>query len=141
MTREVKIRYVNFGTRFQVIDTAEDRPPNSETKPSDSRLFRNELAFDVGGICHGWEGQTAWVLDHHFSRGDDNFPSASAAVLHKAAALASNAVGLDPQPECFWLVTHVNPDFDALLSVYIAKFLLMECTNGMLPDGNPIRAC
>lgn len=138
MARDVKIRYVNFGTRFQVIDSSENRPLNSETKFNDSRLFRNEFAFDVGGLCHGHEGQTAWVLDHHLNRGDDNYPSASAAILHNAAAIISHAAELDPQPECFWLVTHVNPDFDALLSVYLAKYLLMECTNGTLPDGNSI---
>jgi hypothetical protein len=137
MTQEVKIRYVNFGTRFQA-NMSVDRSPDSLNQPSDSRLFRNEVAFDVGGICHGYEGQTTWVFDHHFSRGDDNFPSAAAAVLHNAAALASHAAELHPQPKCFWLVTHVNPDFDALLSVYIAKFLLMECANGTLPDGSPI---
>src|ERR1035437_4130907 len=103
MTQEVKIRYVNFGTRFQA-NMSVDRSPDSLNQPSDSRLFRNEVAFDVGGICHGYEGQTTWVFDHHFSRGDDNFPSAAAAVLHNAAALASHAAELHPQPKCFWLV-------------------------------------
>jgi hypothetical protein len=132
--REVNIRYVNFGTRFQHVESS-DRSLDAPTPYDDSRLYRNEFAFDVGGICHGHQNQTAWILDHHFNRGEDNFPSASAAVLHKADALIAHAAKLEPQPRCFWLVTHVEPDFDALLSVYLAKFLLQQCAEGEIPGG------
>lgn len=131
---KVKIRYVDFGTRFESAESADRTEEDRDQAPQ--RLFRNEFALDVGGGCHGFLGEMLWILDHHFTRGEENFPSASAAVLHHAAALVAYARDLKPRPDCFWCVIHTNPDFDALLSAYLVTYLLQHCMSGSFPDGS-----
>ena len=54
-------------------------------------LYANELVTDVGGTC--WDrNEPLAIIDHHFSR-DGQFPSASAAVLHKAKLIREKFAG------------------------------------------------
>lgn len=117
-----RYRYVDFGTVFTGspgIRGAEDG------KNSPGTLYPNELVTDVGGTC--WDrNEPLAIIDHHFSR-DGQFPSASAAVLHKAKLIREKFAG---QPnEVIWLVTHKQPDFDAFCSLYLARWIIEE------PDG------
>jgi len=58
--------------------------------PEGAALCDNEIVVDVGGCCFGYSepGATdsgkSLIFDHHFTR-RDNYPSASAAVLHHAS--------------------------------------------------------
>jgi hypothetical protein len=96
-----------------------------QTHPLFRRFASNEIVVDVGGSCFGWHepGATApeksLIFDHHFTR-PNNYPSASAAVLHHAADIVEH---LDAYNE-IWIVTHQEPDFDALCAVYLVKSLL-----------------
>src|SRR5579862_7466878 len=105
MAREFRYRFVDFGTSFlgdphvRAFDKGNESP---------ATLFANELATDVGGTC--WDvNEPLPVIDHHFLR-DAQFPSASAAVLHKAALIRARFAKLN---DVIWLVTHKEPDFDA----------------------------
>ena len=66
------------------------------------------------------------ILDHHFPREQDNFPSASAAVMHFARKLDSWAKGLPAETQSIWLTTHQSPDFDALCAVTLAETILWQ---------------
>jgi hypothetical protein len=104
------------------------------------RLYRNELAVDVGGECWGYAGSDRAVVDHHFFRTDGGqFPSASAGVLHRASLIRSRFA---EDSGDFWLVAHRNPDFDAFCAMYLARCLLEgEIAHdgweefGLRPDG------
>lgn len=125
----VHLRFVPFGTRF----TTSADPRTGPGHPPSTVLCANEIVVDVGGVCHGYEDETRLIFDHHFARGEDNFPSASAAVLHHAADIADRLAG---QPE-IWIVTHVNPDFDALCAAYLAGAIFRLETGGralLAPD-------
>ncbi len=117
MTLNVRYRFVDFGTAF-----TSDPRPREETTAYDSpaTLHSNELATDVGATCWG-PNETLTVIDHHFLR-DGQFPSASAAVLHKAN-LIRERFAHQPHP-LLWLVTHTQPDFDALCSMYLARWIV-----------------
>ena len=88
-------------------------------------LGDNEIVVDVGGCCFGYPGlgasepEKSLIFDHHFSR-PNNYPSASAAVLHHAADIVKLLAAHDD----IWIVTHQEPDFDALCAVYLVKALL-----------------
>ena len=122
MPFNVRYRYVDFATVFTGapgIRGAEDGNHSPGT------LYTNELVTDVGGTC--WDrNEPLAIIDHHFPR-DGQFPSASAAVLHKAKLIREKFAG---QPsEVIWLVTHKLPDFDAFCSLYLARWIIEE------PDG------
>ncbi len=112
-----RYRYVDFGTVFTGapgIRGAEDG------KNSPGTLYANELVTDVGGTC--WDrNEPLSIIDHHFSR-DGQFPSSSAAVLHKARLIRDKFAG--QQNEVVWLVTHKQPDFDAFCSLYLARWII-----------------
>jgi hypothetical protein len=121
----VRYRFVPYGTAFQPCDGA--RPATDfEAK----NLYRNEIAADVGGVFWPDSGSSQLpVIDHHFAR-TDQFPSATAAVLHSTEKVAewwNRATAFEE----VWLVTHVNPDFDAYASLYLIRSL--EQWRGLKP--------
>ncbi len=135
MAPTFRYRYVDFGTVFtgdlQIRDA-------TTTADSPATLFANELAVDVGGTCWGSNEPLA-VIDHHFS-GEGQFPSASAAVLHKAQLIRDRFAR--QQSEVLWLVTHKQPDFDAFCSMYLARWIIESshtaiewATYGLHPNG------
>ena len=117
-----RYRYVDFGTTFA--GDPRDRGLESGAD-SPGTLFANALAVDVGGTCWGVNEPLA-IIDHHFQR-DAQFPSAAAAVLHKANLIRDRFARRD----VVWLVTHKEPDFDAFCSMYLARWII-ESPN--LPD-------
>jgi len=132
---EFRYRYVGFGTSF--VSTSGDRP---DAGAHQNDLFENELAVDVGNVCWGLHGETRTIIDHHFYRQCDQFPSASAAVLHKAGPIWDRFHATS----VMWLVTHRDPDFDAYCAMYLARAILTgeipwdgwEAL-GLSPDGWP----
>jgi hypothetical protein len=118
MALTFRYRFVDFGTRF----SAGEGSRNAEHGGRDPHLlFHNELVTDVGSMCFSGDEPLA-VIDHHFTR-HDQFPSASAAVLHKAELIHKRFAGRDG---VFWLVTHKQPDFDAFCSMYLARWILED---------------
>jgi hypothetical protein len=111
-----KYRFVNFGTQFQSV--AGDR---SEANSNPSALYANEVATDVGSRCWVRDGDPL-VIDHHFS-GPGRFPSASAGVMHLAPMLWDTFHDRDGE---LWLVTHRQPDFDALCSQYLVMSIVTQ---------------
>ena len=135
MAPTFRYRYVDFGTVF----TGDPRLRDAgDAAQSPGTLFANELAADVGGTCWGSNGPLA-IIDHHFP-GDGQFPSASAAVLHKAQLIRDRFAR--QESDVLWLVTHKSPDFDAFCSMYLARWII-ESPNavvdgqacGLHPDG------
>jgi len=113
-----KYRYVDFGTAFSSVPgkrSADDSQANSAV------LYENELVLDVGGICWGYANESQSVIDHHFSR-EGQFPSASAAILHKARQIREKF--RETLFDVIWLVSHRQPDFDAFCSMYLARSLI-----------------
>jgi hypothetical protein len=128
---QVRHRFVKFGTQFQATaalrGTQCDRSTLGEPLEPE-QLCENELAVDVGGTCWGYGDQQKEqkrVLDHHFNRGEDNFPSAAAAVLHFAGKIASHFGRVAQRSECAWIVTHGQADFDALCAAYLARCVIL----------------
>jgi hypothetical protein len=135
MALTFRYRYVDFGTVF----TGDPRIRDAgDAAQSPGTLFANELATDVGGTCWG-NNEPLAVIDHHFS-GEGQFPSASAAVLHKAQLIRNRFA--KPGSDVLWLVTHKTSDFDAFCSMYLARWII-ESPNaifdwqayGLHPDG------
>jgi hypothetical protein len=134
-TREVEFRYrfVPYGTKF----TSAAGLRLTAQQERRETLFDNEVVADVGGVCWGYDNEALPVLDHHFFRESGQFPSASAAVVHNAERLRDysealrkrNEAAAPQTPAIIWLVTHVQPDFDALASLYLIRKLL----EGKLP--------
>ena len=117
MALTFRYRYVDFGTSF----TGDPRiRPAASAADSPSTLFANELVTDVGGTCWGSNEPLA-IIDHHFSV-EGQFPSASAAVLHKAK-LIRDKFGRSSF-DMIWLVSHKQPDFDAFCSMYLARRII-----------------
>lgn len=117
MAPSFRYRYVDLGTVF----TGDPRVRDAgDAAKSPATLFANELATDVGGTCWGHNEPLA-VIDHHFSC-DGQFPSGSAAVLHKAQLIRDRFV--QPESDLLWLVTHKSPDFDAFCSMYLARWII-----------------
>jgi hypothetical protein len=111
-----KYRYVGFGTNFEF---AAGLRFDRETNPRS--LHANEIALDVGNVCWGYNGEPLAVIDHHFER-PGQFSSASAAVLHNSELIGEKfGTGQDG---LIWLVTHVQPDFDAFCSMYLARAVI-----------------
>ncbi len=116
---DIGYRYVAFGTRFT-------RASGCRTDPAErvSDLYENELAVDVGGECWGFNTDLP-VIDNHFFRAAGHFPCAAAGVLHNAGRIQRKFGGADT----LWLVTHVQPDFDGLCAMYLARVILL----GLVP--------
>lgn len=129
MALTFRYRYVDFGTVFTGDVRTRDLG-NGSNRPS--TLFANELAIDVGGTCWG-SNEPLPVIDHHYSRAGQ-FPSASAAVLHKARLIRDRFAGQD----VVWLVTHKQPDFDAFCSMYLARWILESGTVEIEYDGHSL---
>ncbi len=119
MALTFRYRYVNFGTGFTGDPRLRD---GGNTLEAPGTLFANELATDVGATCLGSNEPLA-ILDHHFAR-ECQFPSASAAVLHKARFIRDRFA--HSPGDLLWLVTHKEPDFDAFGSLYLARWILEE---------------
>jgi hypothetical protein len=118
MAADFRYRFVDFGTSF----TGDPRNRAATCAvESPGTLFANELATDVGGTCWG-ANEPLPVIDHHFLR-DAQFPCAAAAVLHKAALIRQR---FGNRPGTLWLVTHHEPDFDALCSMYLARWIVVD---------------
>ena len=117
MARTFRYQYVDFGTSF-VGDPRSRDAQNGNERPG--TLFANSLATDVGGTCWGPNEPLA-VIDHHFHR-EGQFPSASAAVLHKAEQIHQRFEG----QKTIWLITHKEPDFDAFCSMYLARWIIED---------------
>ena len=116
MAPTFRYRYVDVGTVF----TGNSRPRAAQNSTdSPSTLFRNELACDVGGTCWGPNEPLA-ILDDHLSA-EPVFPSACAAVLHKAALIRERFSVIE---DVVWLVAHREPDFDAFCSMYLARWII-----------------
>lgn len=135
MTLTFRYRYVDFRTVF----TGDPRLRDAgDAAQSPRTLFANELATDVGGTCWGSNEPLA-IIDHHFSC-DGQFPSASAAVLHKAQLIRDRFAQM--KFDVLWLVTHKQPDFDAFCSMYLARWIIENSNSaidwqnyGLHPDG------
>ncbi|HUI82823.1 MAG TPA: hypothetical protein VL240_01295 [Candidatus Binatia bacterium] len=134
MAPSFRYRYVDFGTVFTG-DSRIRRAGSATDLPS--VLFANELATDVGGTCWG-SNEPLPVLDHHFSC-HAQFPSASAAVLHKAQLIRDRFAH---QNDVLWLVSHQQPDFDAFCSMYLVRWIVGDSDAlvdpqryGLHPDG------
>jgi len=135
MALTFRYRYVDFGTVFTNDPRLRDVGAAAQ---SPATLFANELVTDVGGTCWG-SNDPLVIIDHHFS-GNGQFPSASAAVLHKAQLIRDRFV--QHHGGVLWLVTHKQPDFDAFCSMYLARWII-EAPNaivdwqsyGLHPDG------
>ena len=129
-----RYRYVGFGTRFS---QEKGRRPEGELDPS--KLYGNELALDVGGVCLGHADVDHHIIDHHFYRQEGQYPAAAAAVLHLAPRIVERFGDEDGD---LWLVSHRDPDFDALGSMYLVRCLLEGTIPardwegyGLRPDG------
>jgi hypothetical protein len=135
-------RSVGYGTRFEKCELWRpgDWRPN-ENAPQDQQesekrtLCFNEIAVDVGSNCLGYKGYSLRVFDHHFQREDlqnSNFGSAALTVLSQAHAVAdwARVVVGSCHPSVpiatVWLVSHVQPDFDAYCSCYVASRLIQD---------------
>lgn len=116
MALTFRYRYVDFGTTF----TGDPRLRGDSSTESPGILFANELVTDIGGTCWGTNEPLA-IVDHHFS-GEGQFPSASAAVLHKARLIRERFGA--PSSDVLWLVTHKEPDFDAFCSMYLVRWII-----------------
>jgi hypothetical protein len=60
------------------------------------------------------------IIDYRVAS-ERQFPSASAAVLHKAKLIRDKFA---PIGNVVWLVTHSEPDFDAFCSMYLARWVI-----------------
>ncbi len=119
-------RYVKYGPAFEAEPGI--RAPGPIAPGTDEHLAGNEVAVDVGSRCHGWDGCTLPIFDHHFTRAGQ-WPSAAATVLAHATVLQSVVAGRMRQAgagpdDTIWLVTHREPDLDAFAAMYLARALL-----------------
>ena len=117
---QFRYRFVNFGTSFSV---ARGNRASQAGQERPAFLYENELAVDVGGITWGYGDEQQSVLDHHSVR-PNQFPSASAAVLHNVRRIHEKFGKSDS--DVIWLVTHRQPDFDAFCSTYLARSILCD---------------
>lgn len=131
-----RYRYVPFGTVFASKQGYRDSDEDENERAS---LYANEIAVDIGGVCWGYAGEELSIIDHHFSR-PEQIPSASAAVLHNAQRIWDRFHGFSGKT--FWLVTHLQPDFDAFCSMYMARSILEDAglpidwkSLGVSPEG------
>jgi hypothetical protein len=134
MALTFRYRYVDVGTVF----TGDSRLRDADNRDgSPATLFANEVACDVGGSAFG-PNQPLAILDHHLASAKQ-FPSASAAVLHKSALLRDRFSRAD---HLVWLVTNNQPEFDAFCSLYLARWTIQDPaaeidwrSYGLDPDG------
>ena len=115
-----QIRFVNYGVNFSAKGTGA-----ASSGKAVSELGDMEVALDVGGICGRLGPAGPWVLDHHFV--PEPCPSAVAVVLTNVRELRDHY-----RDGATCVVTHQEPDFDALLSAW----LFAQITN---PEGKLAR--
>jgi hypothetical protein len=141
---DIRLRLVPYGTSFRLqapqadeIDALRRDPLN----PGYDVLCANEIVVDVGDTCYGYKNEQRLIFDHHFDRGDKNYPSAAGAVLHHACDILKEVNGrtnkvlhFTEKPQ-LWIVTHVHPDFDALCAAYLVRSLF-EPAPGDLAKGD-----
>ncbi len=114
-----RYRYVDFSTVF----TGDPQLRGAESgADAPGTLFANEIALDVGRTCWG-PAEPLAIIDHHFAQ-DGQFPSTTAAVLHKSALIHQKFTNLGDG--VVWLVTHKEPDFDAFSSIYLARWIVEQ---------------
>jgi hypothetical protein len=124
----IRQRYVRSGTRFREHE-AEDRL-SEQQQPAD-HLCRNEIVVDVGSTCWGWlhpdetQPETLRIIDHHFHRAGQ-YPSSSAAVLDLDSKIADWAAALTGTVDVLWIVTHEDPDFDALCATTLVEDIIQH---------------
>src|ERR1700751_1630369 len=118
MAPTFRYRYVDVGTVFTGDSHHRDAHARAE---SPATLFANELACDVGGSSWG-PNQPLAIIDHHLASAEQ-FPSASAAVLHKSALIRERFGQAD---HLIWLVTNNEPEFDAFCSLYLARWIIED---------------
>lgn len=111
---QIRYRYVAYGTRFVPSEGA-----RTGLEQAAELLFENEAAADVGGVF--WKDGRP-VIDHHFAK-EGQFPSGCAAVLNSAEQVYGWWENCRGQFGDVWLVTHINPDFDAFASLYLIRSL------------------
>ena len=117
------VHYIPFGSK--IFTNEDDKPPGYSFSQV---VGRYEVVVDVGGICGRIDGSGPWVLDHHFP-GVGSFPSAACAVLaHSEALREYYGAGLTG------VVTHQAPDFDALVSAWLARKVVNGEIHGDFPD-------
>jgi hypothetical protein len=118
MAPTFRYRYVDVGTVFTGDSHHRDAHAGAD---SPATLFANELACDVGGSSWG-PNQPLAIIDHHLVSANQ-FPSASAAVLHKSSLLRER---FSPADHVIWLVTNNEPEFDAFCSLYLARRIIED---------------
>lgn len=115
------LRTVPFGATFR---SAQGLRAGKASQEDSLILFENELAVDVGSSRFGrleesGEKETRQIYDHHFA-GPNVLPSASATVLACAKSICDQFQSFDE----VYVVTHEEPDFDALCATYLVYSLL-----------------
>jgi hypothetical protein len=128
-------RFVPFGTSF-TSQESEDRVDAAQFP--DCSLCRNEIVVDIGATCWGWvrekggAPETMRVIDHHFER-EAQFPSASAAVIDLEEMISTWAANLPAGTEQICVVTHQQPDFDALCAITLVEDIVSRGVSGVKP--------
>ena len=122
------------------------RPGNSRRGNNDSNspglLYVNELASWTKAAAAGTRNEPLSIIDHHFTR-DNQFPSASAAVLHKARSIREKFSTLDSQKVPWWSRTSSLTSATDLRSLQLARRTFVEdpdapidwASCGLHPDG------
>ena len=129
----ISTRLARFGTSFKNHEGVHD--PRAESWPEEEvaeSLFANEIAVDIGGACVGYQNEQRLIFDHYFAGRVGNFPSAAAAVLHLNQIVESWLQELPDDTPCLQIVTHQEPDFDALAAATIVEALVRQSV-GVLP--------
>ena len=125
----IRQRFVNFGTAFSARE-GELRTTGTEI-PVES-LLGNEIAVDVGSTCWGWlrpgtaKEEELRVIDHHFDRGDQQYPSACAAVLDLQERIVQWVDAMPHSAESIWIVSHQEPDYDALCAMTLVEDIVFQ---------------
>lgn len=138
----IDLRFVGYGCNFEA-DTsgnmrlkAPGRLPEEPSKDEEQayeedrrHLYANEIAVDVGGRCLNIEDEKLLILDHHFRlrtpttiacKASIKVPeSAAEAVLGPGRVAAIRERFASYSGHKVWIITHTDPDFDALCSVYL----------------------
>ena len=130
-------RLVHYGIRFKFTPGLRQLSSANDSQ----LLYENEVVVDVGGSCLNQNGEDNLIFDHHFTSPEIAFPSASAAVLHNARAIHDTlqkrlAENVSDASTPVWIVTHQNPDFDALCSSFLVEAIIAQESELRVPlDG------
>ena len=124
-TFEIQHKFIPFGMGFG---------PVGESVATDSgkvALGIRSIAVDVGAECPPLKGEAVrMVFDHHFTPADGRpqHPSAAAAVFMNARRILAwrDSCLADGSSLPFQIITHSNPDFDALSASWLVRTILLE---------------